>query len=125
MNFFDADASSSPLGENPFPTDHPAFEAFESVTFEAEELISRFQAAMLRVNTSGPDDLLRYVIHYRINRSEICARSLLRIVEDRETERIYAHWLNSFAKEELSVSTGWVKHLRCGTSRSLSANRLR
>lgn len=95
---FQPDANAQPLGNNPFPPDHPAHEAFEEATWTAKEAISDAETELLDTMSNPPFDFIQAILTYRVKSFAGCANAALLTVGNAETAVWYEHWIDDAAK---------------------------
>jgi hypothetical protein len=99
---FKEDASARPLGDNPFPADHPAHEAFEEGTWRAKEAINTLRSELLETLSKPSFDFIQAILTYRLAAFSACADCALLVVGNEITGAWYERWLDDSAKSCLS-----------------------
>jgi hypothetical protein len=94
---FQEDASERPLGDNPFPPDHPANGVFEEANWEAKEAINRLKSELLQAVPNPHTDLIQSLLTFRVRVFSACANAALRIVGNEETAVGYERWIDDYA----------------------------
>lgn len=97
LDVFQEDASARPLGDNPFPPDHPAYRAFEEATWEAKKTINRLKSELLQADPTAQADPIQSILTFRMRLFSACANAALLIVGNKETALGYEHWIDAFA----------------------------
>lgn len=87
------DASARPLGANPFPAEHPAYNAFEEATWRAKEALNGCRAELLEIISKPPFDFIQAILTFRVHGFSACADAALLIVGNEGTAEWYEHWL--------------------------------
>ena len=95
---FQEDASASPLGDNPFPADHPAHAVFEEATWEAKKAINRSKLETLKTAKEPQADPVQSLLTFRMRYFSICANAAVLIVGNAETALAYERWIDAFAE---------------------------
>jgi len=99
---FKEDASARPLGENPFPLEHPPYEAFEEATWKAKEAINDLRSDLLETLSKPQFDFIQAILTYRVRGFSAYAHAALSIVGNEATGAWYEHWLDDYARFLLS-----------------------
>jgi hypothetical protein len=86
-----------PLGDNPFPQDHPAYEAFEEANWKAKTAISRLKVELLRTNYDTKAELIQSLLTFRKRWFTAVAFEATLIVGNEETAQWYEHWIDDHA----------------------------
>ncbi|HEV2175542.1 MAG TPA: hypothetical protein VGR71_18345, partial [Nitrospira sp.] len=107
-DLFKEDTSARPLGDNPFPSDHPAHQAFEESTWEAKEAIGKLQSRLL-VAYNTPAELLQSIFKFRTGYFNVVVKQAMCIVGDAESARWYESWVNDFARFYLDDTVSRIK----------------
>jgi hypothetical protein len=94
---FQQDAAARPLGENPFPPEHPAHNVFEEATWEAKQEIGQLQSSFLAPYET-PAELLEAIFKYRTGHFNTIAKQGICVVGNDETARRYESWIDDSAK---------------------------
>jgi len=112
LEAFQPDANARPLGDNSFPPDHPAYEAFEEATWRAKEAIIDAEAELLDTMSNPPFDFIQAILTYRLKSFAGCARAALLIVGNSETADWYGHWIDDAGKFliEDTLQKGQMSH---------------
>ena len=97
LNAFQKDASERPLGDNPFPSNHPGNEAFEEATWNAKEAINGLKSELLQTLSKPPFDFIQSILTYRLSVFSVCANAALLIVVNEKTAKAYEGWIDAFA----------------------------
>jgi len=87
-------ANAQPLGENRFPSDHPAHEAFEKATWRAKQSINQLQSQLADPQSMTSTEAIRAVLKFRMDCVSICANEALLIVGDENTAHDYEHLID-------------------------------
>jgi len=107
-DFFKADTSARPLGDNPFPLDHPAHEVFEESTWEAKQAIGKLQSLLL-VPYDTPAELLQSIFKFRTGYFNVVVKHAMCILGNRESALWYESWINDFTKFFLDDTVSRIK----------------
>ena len=86
-----------PLGDNPFPSDHPAYEPFEEATWKAKTSIAKFKLELLRANHHTSTEFVQHALTYRKRWFTTCAFEATLIVGNEKTADWYEHWIDETA----------------------------
>ena len=92
-----AELDAFPLGENPFPPQHPAKLAFQEATWKAKTKISEFKSEFLRKPGTTPTEFLAASLTYRRRWFSVCAHEATLVVGDEETAQWYERWIDATA----------------------------
>jgi hypothetical protein len=108
---FQEDAGTQPLGDNPFPTGHPAYKAFEEATWKAKEALNGLRSELLETLSKPPFDFIQSILTFRVREVSAYANAALLIVGNEETAERYERWLEDFARFVLNdtLKKGQVK----------------
>jgi hypothetical protein len=87
-----------PLGDNPFPPDHQAYQTFEEATWKAKEAINGLRAELLQVFSNPPFDFIQAILNFRVRGFGACANAALVIVGNERTAEWYEQWIEDFAR---------------------------
>ena len=98
MDPFQEDASSRPLGDNPFPADTEAWSAFEEATWKAKIAIAQFKVDFLRGNYPTKAEFIQGLLLYRKNWFTAAAFEATLIVGSEETAVWYEGWIDDRAR---------------------------
>jgi hypothetical protein len=98
LDSFQQDANARPLGDNPFPGNHPAYKAFEEATWKAKEAASSLISELLTAVSKPPFDFIQTILTFRVRGLSACANAALSIVGNEETAEWYEHWIEDFAR---------------------------
>jgi hypothetical protein len=82
-----------PLGDNPFPPDHQAYQAFEEATWKAKEAINGLRAELLQVFSDPPFDFIQAILNFRVRGFGACANAALLIFGNEQTAESYEQWI--------------------------------
>jgi alkanesulfonate monooxygenase SsuD/methylene tetrahydromethanopterin reductase-like flavin-dependent oxidoreductase (luciferase family) len=92
-----------PITINPAPVGHPAYEAWERATREAEEKLFRFEAILLAERPPLGDDPGTWLIRGHVGTFQIWAERGLCIVLNHKDARAYEQWLEDYRKAYLKM----------------------
>jgi len=95
---FEEDSSDRPLGDNPFPQNHPAHAAFEEATWMAKTKIAPFKLEFLRTNFDTQTGFIQSLLTFRKRWFTATAFEATLIVGNEETAQWYEHWIDDHAK---------------------------
>lgn len=98
MDPFQEDASSRPLGDNPFPLDTAAWSAFEEATWKAKTTIAQFKVDFLRGNYPTKPEFIQGLLLFRKQWFTAAAFEATLIVGNEETAVWYEGWIDDRAK---------------------------
>jgi hypothetical protein len=109
---FQEDASARPLGDNPFPPEHAAYEAFEEATWKAKEALNGLRSELLETLAKPPFDFIQSLLTFRVREVSAYANAALLIVGNEQTAERYEHWIEDFARFVLddTLKKGQVKN---------------
>lgn len=91
-------ASARPLGDNPFPAEHPAYQAFEEATWKAKEALNGLRSELLETISKPSFDFIQSILTFRVREASACANAALLIVGNEQTAERYERWIEDFAK---------------------------
>ena len=91
------DASAQPLGDNPFPPDHPAHAAFEEATWKAKGTIAKLKLELLGSNCNTKAEFIRSLLTFRKRWFTASAFEATLIVGNEQTAQWYEHWIGDRA----------------------------
>ena len=91
-------ANERPLGDNPFPIDHPAHGAFEEATWRAKAAVNAFKSDLLQIVSTPPFDFIQAILTYRVHAFSACANAALLVIGNEQTAAWYEDWINRLAK---------------------------
>jgi hypothetical protein len=111
---FKEDASARPLGENPFPSEHPAHEPFEEGTWVAKRSLNRVRLKTLNSIPNPEADLVQAILTFRVRMFSPCAFGALLIVGNEETGGVYERLIDKLAEYTLhdTLQKGQLKDPR-------------
>lgn len=95
---FAEDAGASPLGQNPFPPEHPGWDVFKRAEWGAKEAAQRCKLNYLRCGPKTPDEFLESVFRLKVSYFNAVARCGARVVGNEELGRSYERWITDFAR---------------------------
>ena len=95
---FQEDASSKPLGDNPFPQDHPAHSAFEEATWKAKGAIAKLKLELLGTNFNTRAEFIQSLSTFRKRWFTATAFEATLIVGNEETAQWYEQWIDGHAE---------------------------
>jgi hypothetical protein len=95
---FQEDASSRPLGDNPFPIDSPAWAWFEEATWKAKTKITRFKVEFLSGNYPTKAEFIQGLLTFRKRWFTATAFEATLIVGNEETASWYEGWIDDRAR---------------------------
>jgi hypothetical protein len=98
LDSFQGDTNARPLGDNPFPAEHPAYSAFEEASWRAKEALNGLRLELLETLSKPPFDIIQSVLSFRVRAFSACANAALLIVGNEETAERYELWIVDFAK---------------------------
>jgi hypothetical protein len=87
-----------PLGENPFPQEHPVHAAFEEATWKSATRIAQYKLDFMRANCPNKQEFLKSILTFRKRWFTTVAFEATLIVGDEETAHWYEHWIGDRAK---------------------------
>jgi hypothetical protein len=95
-------ANARPLGDNRFPSDHPAHEAFEKATWRAKQSINQLQSELPDPQSMTSTEAIRAALKFRMDCVSICASEALLIVGDEHTAHDYEHLVDDLLEFHLT-----------------------
>ena len=100
----------SAQGDNPFPEDHAASEAFEEATWNAKDKISKFKSEFLQTPPSSTStEFLQAVLTYRKRGFSVCAHEATLVVGNKETALWYERWIDERANFLVADTLGGLR----------------
>ena len=97
MNQFEEDVSAAPLGDNPFPPDHPAHAIFEEATWKAKAKIAPFKLEFLGTGFATKNEFIQSLLTFRKRWFTTTAFEATLIVGNEETAQWYELWIDEHA----------------------------
>lgn len=94
IDMFTGFDESQPLGDNPFPEEHPAHDVFEEATWQAKEDINHTRSELFdKLKKEECYDRIQSILTFRVHEFSACAKGALNCVGDEETAGWYDQWV--------------------------------